>query len=323
MSQEVSFFASPRSFRPSRKRTETTLYDDSAPPESSDSARAPGSRRAFSILARLLSRPRLERSGPSTPPRPFTMWHSEHFPSPKKNSWPAAASPEAGRSAAGDVKEPKNASSASISASERRNGGMPAAGIPLLMISRRLSFERARVLRLFTISGPRSPPPPSAPWQLAQRASNCLRPASIDWPCPLESAVKHIAAIANLFKPNPSDSSVAGPFTPDRPGEIRIRDVCSRLDRQSSVFCAMLGFMQKWEYKVFASHLDPAELVILLDESGREGWELVTLVAVVEHLPPELIDPAAAAQALNTDEVAEVVPVQAFRYIFKRTLAAL
>jgi len=74
-----------------------------------------------------------------------------------------------------DCKEPKNASSASISASERRNGGMPAAGIPLLMISRRLSFERARVLRLFTISGPRSPPPPSAPWQLAQMSSTSLQ----------------------------------------------------------------------------------------------------------------------------------------------------
>jgi hypothetical protein len=81
--------------------------------------------------------------------------------------------------------------------------------------------------------------------------------------------------------------------------------------------------MQKWEYKVFASHLDPAELVVLLDESGREGWELVTLVAVIDQLPLEVIDPAAAVQALKADEVAEVVPMQAFRYIFKRSLTAL
>ena len=78
--------------------------------------------------------------------------------------------------------------------------------------------------------------------------------------------------------------------------------------------------MQNWEYKVFASHLDPAELVVLLNESGREGWELVTLVAVVDQLPLEVIDPAAAAQALKADESAEVIPMQAFRYIFKRSL---
>ena len=81
--------------------------------------------------------------------------------------------------------------------------------------------------------------------------------------------------------------------------------------------------MKKWEYKVFASHLDPAELVVLLDQSGLEGWELVTLVAVTDRLPLEVIEPAATTQAPNTDEVAEVVPIQAFRYIFKRPLIAL
>jgi hypothetical protein len=80
--------------------------------------------------------------------------------------------------------------------------------------------------------------------------------------------------------------------------------------------------MQKWEYKVFASHLDPAELVVLLDEAGREGWELVTLVAVIDQLPLEVIERPADAQALNADAVAELVPMQAFRYIFKRSLIA-
>jgi hypothetical protein len=78
--------------------------------------------------------------------------------------------------------------------------------------------------------------------------------------------------------------------------------------------------MQKWEYKVFASHLDPAELVVLLNESGREGWELVTLVAVTDHLPLEVVELAAATRVLDTDEVEEVVPMQAFRYLFKRPL---
>jgi hypothetical protein len=81
--------------------------------------------------------------------------------------------------------------------------------------------------------------------------------------------------------------------------------------------------MQTWEYKVFASHLDPAELVVLLDQSGREGWELVTVVAVTDHLPIEVMDPLATAPVRNTDEVAEVVTMQAFRYIFKRPLSAL
>ena len=81
--------------------------------------------------------------------------------------------------------------------------------------------------------------------------------------------------------------------------------------------------MKKWEYKVFASHLDPAELVVLLDQSGREGWELVTLVAVTDELPLEVIQPSATPQASSADEVAEVIPVQAFRYIFKRPLDAL
>src|ERR1700682_973252 len=75
--------------------------------------------------------------------------------------------------------------------------------------------------------------------------------------------------------------------------------------------------MQKWEYKVFASHLDPAELVVLLNESGREGWELVTLVAVTDHLRLEVVELAAATRVLDTNEVEEVVPMQAFRYLFK------
>ena len=57
--------------------------------------------------------------------------------------------------------------------------------------------------------------------------------------------------------------------------------------------------MHKWEYKVFASHLDPAELVIILDESGAAGWELVTLVAVVDDLPAVFV--ARHQQAMSCD----------------------
>jgi hypothetical protein len=83
--------------------------------------------------------------------------------------------------------------------------------------------------------------------------------------------------------------------------------------------------MQKWEYKVFASHVDPAELVVILDESGREGWELVTIAPVTDYHPPELLQHAAIVGAaplpdLDADEVEDVVPVEAFRYIFKRPL---
>lgn len=74
--------------------------------------------------------------------------------------------------------------------------------------------------------------------------------------------------------------------------------------------------MQKWEYRVFASHLDPVELVIILDESGKEGWELVSVVAVIDAHPRELIQPEVDPEAAG-----EIVELEAFRYIFKRPAA--
>jgi hypothetical protein len=78
--------------------------------------------------------------------------------------------------------------------------------------------------------------------------------------------------------------------------------------------------MQKWEYKVFASHLDPAELVVLLDKSGLEGWELVTIAPVTDYQPLELVEPATTMQERTADEEGEIVALEAFRYIFKRPL---
>lgn len=84
--------------------------------------------------------------------------------------------------------------------------------------------------------------------------------------------------------------------------------------------------MQKWEYKVFASHLDPAELVLILDKSGLEGWELVTIAPVTDYHPLELIEPAARilerAAAIPGSDAGEeeVVALEAFRYIFKRPI---
>jgi hypothetical protein len=73
--------------------------------------------------------------------------------------------------------------------------------------------------------------------------------------------------------------------------------------------------MQKWEYRIFASHLDPAELVVIMNESGADGWELVAVVAVTDYQPLGLIEPKAAAA---TEGAEEIVPLEAFRYIFKR-----
>ena len=73
--------------------------------------------------------------------------------------------------------------------------------------------------------------------------------------------------------------------------------------------------MPKWEYRIFASHLDPAELVVILNESGQDGWELVTVVALTDYQPLALIEPEVDADA---DEAKEIVPLEAFRYIFKR-----
>ncbi len=78
--------------------------------------------------------------------------------------------------------------------------------------------------------------------------------------------------------------------------------------------------MQKWEYSVFASHLDPAELVVLLNKSGIEGWELVALVAVTDYHPPEVVELMTPVPAIGAADVEELIPVDAFRYIFKRPL---
>lgn len=78
--------------------------------------------------------------------------------------------------------------------------------------------------------------------------------------------------------------------------------------------------MRKWEYKVFASHLDPADLVVVLDDVGREGWELVALAAVLDYQPPEVLDPADATEA-PTEANRGLVPTEAFRYLFKRPVA--
>jgi len=80
--------------------------------------------------------------------------------------------------------------------------------------------------------------------------------------------------------------------------------------------------MQNWEYQVFASHLDPAELVVILNKSGSEGWELVALVPVTDYYPPDLIEPVDTEPNSNVVESPEVIPVEAFRYIFKRQLEA-
>jgi hypothetical protein len=78
----------------------------------------------------------------------------------------------------------------------------------------------------------------------------------------------------------------------------------------------MMVAMQKWEYRIFASHLDPADLVVMLDESGKEGWELVSVVAITDYQPRVLIEPE-----VNADEAEELVQLEAFRYIFKRSAA--
>jgi hypothetical protein len=74
--------------------------------------------------------------------------------------------------------------------------------------------------------------------------------------------------------------------------------------------------MQQWEYRIFASHLDPADLVVIMNESGKDGWELVTVVAVTDYQPLDLIEPAA-----DPEKTDEVVQLEAFRYVFKRPVS--
>jgi hypothetical protein len=76
--------------------------------------------------------------------------------------------------------------------------------------------------------------------------------------------------------------------------------------------------MRSWEYRVFASHLDPAELVVILNESGKDGWELVSVVGVTDYQPLELLEPH---EAIDPGKADEIVQLEAFRYIFKRQAA--
>jgi hypothetical protein len=76
--------------------------------------------------------------------------------------------------------------------------------------------------------------------------------------------------------------------------------------------------MRSWEYRVFASHVDPAELVVILNESGKDGWELVSVVGVTDYQPLELIEPH---EAIDPGKADEMVQLEAFRYIFKRQAA--
>ena len=78
----------------------------------------------------------------------------------------------------------------------------------------------------------------------------------------------------------------------------------------------MLVIMQQWEYRIFASHLDPADLVVIMNESGKEGWELVAVVAVTDYQPVDLIEPD-----VDPENADEVVQLEAFRYVFKRPVS--
>jgi hypothetical protein len=78
----------------------------------------------------------------------------------------------------------------------------------------------------------------------------------------------------------------------------------------------MLVVMQQWEYRIFASHVDPADLVVIMNDSGKEGWELVTVVAVTDYQPLDLIEPG-----VDPEKAGDVVQLEAFRYIFKRPVS--
>lgn len=78
----------------------------------------------------------------------------------------------------------------------------------------------------------------------------------------------------------------------------------------------ILVLMQQWEYRIFASHVDPADLVVIMNESGKEGWELVTVVAVTDYQPLDLIE-----AVVDREKADEVVQLEAFRYVFKRPVS--
>ena len=119
------------------------------------------------------------------------MWQLVQFPFPLKNCSPAAASPGvpplvAAASAAAGFSDMTYVTIDSSSGSDIGKGGMPRSGMPFRIRSRTASLEAARGWGRLTILNPRAPPVPSSPWQLAQRAWNCLLPDSSVWACALD-----------------------------------------------------------------------------------------------------------------------------------------
>jgi hypothetical protein len=57
---------------------------------------------------------------------------------------------------------------------------------------------------------------------------------------------------------------------------------------------------------------------VILNESGKDGWELVSVVGVTDYQPLELIEPH---EAIDPGKADEMVQLEAFRYIFKRQAA--
>jgi len=105
------------------------------------------------------------------------MWHSEHRALPKNSNLPCAGSPGSLATRVRPCRNRRYATKAcKLESSSVENAGIPAEGIPALMLWAMAASDRRCAAARVAMSGARSPPRPSKPWHAAQRFSNNCRP---------------------------------------------------------------------------------------------------------------------------------------------------
>src|SRR5579862_1459108 len=116
-----------------------------------------------------------DRSGPSRPPLPFTMWHLEQ-PAFSKICFPLTASP-ATAACFGGASDRKYATIAQISESSKPLAGMSVPGTPCEIVRKISASLDPCVHRPDVRSGPRPPPRAFNPWHGEQLPRNREAPS--------------------------------------------------------------------------------------------------------------------------------------------------
>src|SRR6185436_13436946 len=156
---------------------------------------------ASTIEAVLRVPARFVRSGPTSPPLPFTTWQSPHVPLPQKICSPTAASPAAGASMAVPRSPRMYAATFQMasSGSTARDGGICVPGTPFLIASKICASVACAYRRAGAPSaGPISPAAPSGPWHDVHVWLKNSRPSSIAFAFPRKGLAGGCAVTVRL-----------------------------------------------------------------------------------------------------------------------------